>query len=330
MKKTLIALAVLAASSASMAQVTLYGVADVAVGASEKTNAASGSNFGLANTSFQALANGSLTNGNSRFGLKGTEDLGGGLTASFNFESSINIATGANQGSGSLLFSRNAWVQLAGGFGSIKAGRQLNPTFLSVATWELTGTANYSVAMNQFGVDASGGVRDNAEITYSTPNMGGFSLSAGFVPEGNNAFAASPNKGKYDLSATYAAGPLAASVAYNKIDTGQEATTLGGAYNFGMFTVAGSWNQVKKGNGDKITEGFTLGASLPLGQWTLTADLAQDTISRAASSTDTDWLLEAKYALSKRTFVYGAFVSDGKGKTKEDNTAYALGLRHNF
>ena len=75
MKKTLIALAVLAASTASMAQVTLYGVADVAVGASDKTNAASGSNYGLATTQFQALANGSLTNGNSRFGLKGSEDL---------------------------------------------------------------------------------------------------------------------------------------------------------------------------------------------------------------------------------------------------------------
>jgi predicted porin len=331
MKKTLIALAVLAASTASMAQVTLYGVADVAVGASDKTNAASGSNYGLANTSFQALANGSLTNGNSRFGLKGTEDLGGGMKAGFVFESSVNIATGANQGSGSLLFSRNAYVTLGGAFGEIKAGRQLNPTFLSIANWELTGTANYSVAMNQFGVAVSGGVRDNAEVTYSTPKMGGLGVSLGFVPEGNQQFgtAAAP-KGKYDIAATYGAGPLAASLAYNKVADGVEATTLGGAYNFGMVTVGGSWNQVKDGAGNKATEGFTLGASLPMGAWTFTVDMAQDTISRAISSTDTDWLLEAKYALSKRTFVYGVYVADGKGKTAQDNSAYALGLRHNF
>jgi predicted porin len=105
---------------------------------------------------------------------------------------------------------------------------------------------------------------------------------------------------------------------------------LGGAYNFGMFTVAASWNNVKDAAGKTATEGYTLGASLPMGPWTFTADLAQDTVSRAASSTDTDWLLEAKYALSKRTFVYGVYIADGKGKTAQDNTAYALGLRHNF
>ena len=331
MKKTLIALAVLAASTASMAQVTLYGVADVAVGASDKTNAASGSNYGLATTQFQALANGSLTNGNSRFGLKGSEDLGGGLKANFNFESSVNIATGANQGSGNLLFSRAAWVELAGGFGSLKAGRQLNPTFLSIANWEVTGTANYSVTMNQFGGAVSGGVRDNAMVTYSTPKMGGFGLSVGSVLQGQALFGtvADP-KGKYDIAATYGAGPIAASLAYNKVDAGQEATTLGGAYNFGMVTVAASWNQVKNGAGVAQTEGYTLGASLPMGPWTFTVDMAQDTISRTANSTDTDFLLEAKYALSKRTFVYGAYINDGKGKTAQDNSAYALGLRHNF
>jgi predicted porin len=79
-----------------------------------------------------------------------------------------------------------------------------------------------------------------------------------------------------------------------------------------------------------LTEGYSLGASIPMGAFTFTADMAQDTISRAASSTDTNFLLEAKYALSKRTFVYGAYVMDGKGKTKEDASAYSLGLRHNF
>jgi predicted porin len=67
-----------------------------------------------------------------------------------------------------------------------------------------------------------------------------------------------------------------------------------------------------------------------MGAFTFTADMAQDTISRAANSTDTDFLLEAKYALSKRTFVYGVYMMDGKGKTASDVNGYALGLRHNF
>jgi predicted porin len=329
MKKTLIALAVLAASTASMAQVTLYGVADVAVGASDKVVA--GSAWGQANDKFQALANGSLTNGNSRFGMKGSEDLGGGLKANFVLESSVNLATGANQGSGGLLFSRNAYLQLAGGFGSITAGRQLNPTFFSLAAWELTGAANYSVAANQFGGVVAGGFRDNAMVTYSTPKMGGFGVTAGFVPEGNAQFgtAVAP-KGKYDVTATYAAGPLAASVAYNKVDAGQEGSMVGGAYNFGMFTVAASWSSAQTGAGVKLTEGYTVGASMPMGPWTFTVDMAQDTISRAANSTDTDVMLEVKYSLSKRTTVYGVYIADGKGKTASDLNAYSLGLRHNF
>jgi predicted porin len=62
-----------------------------------------------------------LNNGNSRFGLKGTEDLGGGLKAAFNFEGGINIANGAGNTSGGQLFSRAANVSLMGGFGEIRA-----------------------------------------------------------------------------------------------------------------------------------------------------------------------------------------------------------------
>jgi predicted porin len=326
MKKTLIALAVLAASTASMAQVTLYGVADVAVGSVDK----SAGGLGLTNDKFQAIASNVLNNGNSRFGLKGTEDLGGGLKAMFQYEGGINIANGAGNTSGGQLFSRTATVGLSGGFGSLVAGRTLTTSFFSVAAWELTGTANYSVVANQFGFGGAG-PRDSAAVKYDTPAMGGISASAMFIPEGNAAYGtALAPKGKYDLSVGYGAGPMVATLAYNKVDSGAEGTVVGGSYNFGMVKVAASWNSVKDGAGNKVTEGYTLGASLPMGPWTFTADMAQDTISRAANSTDTDFLLEAKYALSKRTFVYGVYMMDGKGKTASDVNGYSLGLRHNF
>jgi predicted porin len=356
-------LAALAATGASFAQVTLYGVADVAVGAIDKVvNAAPAIPFnavtgvaaspaanvlGLSSNKFQAIASNVLNNGNSRFGLKGTEDLGGGLKANFNFEGGINIATGAGNTSGygngdaalgvnsglvgGQLFSRAANVSLAGGFGSLTAGRQLTTSFYSVASWELTGTANYSVVANQFGF---GGVapRDSAAVKYDTPAMGGFNASAMFTLEGNGVYldSAKAGKGKYDLSVGYGAGPMVASLAYNKVDAGVEGTVLGGSYNFGMVKVAASWNSLKDGSGNKLTEGYTLGASIPMGAFTFTADMAQDTISRATSSNDTNFLLEAKYALSKRTFIYGVYVMDGKGKQAEDVSGYALGLRHNF
>ena len=321
MKKTLIALAVLAASTASMAQVTLYGVADLAVGGLSTGK----SGVGFANDKFQAIANNTMNNGSSRFGMRGTEDLGGGLKAGFNFEAAVNLANGATDAN---TFQRAANMSLAGGFGTLTAGRFLTASFYSIAAWELTGAANYSAYANQFGYGVAS--RDTAGVKYDTPAMGGLKASLAFVPEGNAVYGtALAPKGKYDLSVGYGAGPLVASLAYGKIDAGNESTVVGGSYDFGMVKVAASYTTAKNSAGVAQTEGYSLGASLPMGPWTFTADMAQDTISRAANSTDTNFVLEAKYALSKRTFVYGVYLMDGKGKTAEDAAAYSLGLRHN-
>ncbi len=334
-------MAALAATGASFAQVTLYGVADVAIGASDKAAVAGAANsaYALPNTNVMAVTNGNsgLNNGNSRFGLRGTEDLGGGLKAGFNFESSIDLASGATNGSGGTLFARAANVSLSGGFGSLTVGRQLTPSFLALAAWELTGTANYSVTMGQFGTVVGGSnnvARDVGMAAYSTPNMGGFVATLGAVLEGNGVYgtAAAP-KGKYDLAATYGAGPVAIGFGYNKVADGKEGTTLGGSYNFGAVKVAASWNSQKDGAGTKQIEGYTLGASLPMGAFTLTGDIStvqSGSALAAGNSSDTNYLLEAKYALSKRTFVYGIYLIDQKGINAVDTNAYALGLRHNF
>jgi len=115
MKKTLVALAVLAASGASMAQstVTLYGIADVQfnIESSDKTGTSISQN---------QIASGGV-NG-SRFGLKGSEDVGGGLSVNFDFQQGFSIDTGAardeknNQGVAynNNAFSRASWVGLSG------------------------------------------------------------------------------------------------------------------------------------------------------------------------------------------------------------------------
>ncbi|MDO9203061.1 MAG: porin, partial [Hydrogenophaga sp.] len=112
MKKSLIALAVLAASGAAMAQssVTLYGIADVVI---HKDKGASA-----------ALASGGVSG--SRLGFKGTEDLGGGLKANFVLEQGLQLDTGAI-GDGTAktagqAFSRQSYVGLSGGFGEVKLG----------------------------------------------------------------------------------------------------------------------------------------------------------------------------------------------------------------
>ena len=148
MKKSLIALAVLGFAGAAMAQssVTLYGVADAGLG---KTKSAGESrvNMHSANT---------MNNGNSRLGVRGVEDLGGGLKAGFNFETGLSLEDGSTAASGPGFWSRNANMWVGGNWGTFKMGRTLNLSFYGVAAWELTGTANYSVVANTYGYVGGG------------------------------------------------------------------------------------------------------------------------------------------------------------------------------
>ncbi|MDZ4162965.1 MAG: porin, partial [Burkholderiales bacterium] len=313
MKKTLIALAAVAATGAAFAQssVTLYGVADVAVG---KTNQAG---LGLTNDKFQAIASNVLNNGTSRFGLRGTEDLGGGLKAGFNFEGGLSLANGAGNLSGGQLFSRAANVSLMGGFGEIRAGRSLTPSFYSTAAWELTGAANYSVVASQFGF-VTAGPRDSALVMYRSPNFGGLTVDIATILKGNDASAAAGDQDKMDLGVTYKAGALTASLGYNKVSGAKANSAIGAKYDFGAFAVAGSYQDPAG-----VNKGFSLGVSAPMGPVTLTADVAR----MNSGAKNTDFLLEAKYALSKRTFAYAVYMKDGALAGGKDTNGYAIGVR---
>ncbi|MBW6494072.1 MAG: porin [Burkholderiaceae bacterium] len=303
MKKTLLAVAVAAAlPAAAFAQVTLYGVADMAVVKATGVDA-------------QLSSNGGGNNGTSRIGVRGTEDLGGGLKASFNFEQAVNIETGATEAT---TFQRAAWVGLSGGFGSVRLGRSLSPSFYGVAAWELTGTANYSVTYGTFGA-AGGNTRNNSEIAYTTPNMSGFSATIAYVAEADNG---GPTVGnRVDGNVTYRNGPLVVAGWYNENSEDPDAGYgVGGKYNFGMFTVAGSY-QSKKTKDD----GFTLGAATKLGPVALVFDVARINYDLPDTSY-TNYLLEAKYPLSKATFMYATYLK--RDDLNVNQTSF--GMRHNF
>ncbi len=325
MKKTLIALAVLAASGASMAQVTLYGVADIAIGAI--------GNVPGVKSDLNMKTNDAQNDGNSRWGIKVVEDLGSGLKATAQFEQNIDYQTGAT----GTTDARYAYLALDGGFGRIKAGRTLSPSFFGVAAWELTGAANFSAVANQFGF-AGAGSRNSREFSYTTPNMGGFTAQFGYVTELDGI----ENGGlgsKFDANAVYAGGPLAVGLSYWKNDkVAAGASTdgnyaLGASYNFGSFTLAGSWQDAAG-----ASQGWSLGASVPVGAWKFTVDVAQDT-----GYDDTDYLFYAGYSLSKRTTLYTNYRRDGKSnksavnaagvlgvKTAVDTDYYGVGIRMNF
>ncbi len=309
MKKSLIALAVLAASGVAMAQssVTLYGVADLGLVKSDGVSA-------------QMTSAGAMNNGTNRLGVRGVEDLGGGLKASFNFEQGINAEDGALTGGAAGAWNRAAWIALEGGFGRFQMGRTLNPSFYGVAAWELTGTANYSAAGTQFGYTGQG-PRTNSLFQYTTPNMGGFTGSLGYIMKPDNG-----GNAKYDLNAIYRNGPLVAALSYNKTNTMKGNMALGASYDFGMAKVAGSIQ-----NNGGPSKGFTIGATVPVGAFALTLDIARE---NGTGMKNTDVLLEGKYALSKRTFAYAAYYKDGAapgGVYKTGAKSHlGLGVRHNF
>ena len=323
MKKTLIALAVLAASGAAMAQssVTLYGVADAGIGKMKV-----GANDG--NNKFQFTSASTMNNGNSRIGLKGVEDLGSGLKIGFNFEQGLDLDNGGTVNGTTWGREANVWV---GGdnWGRVKLGRSLTPSYNGLAAYELMGAPNYSVIANTYGFVGTG-ARNDSQISYASPNWGGFGFELAYVSKndiGNN---------KWDGNVTYKNGGLGVGLSANKV-TGDKANyALGAKYDFGSFVVGGSFQEARSAAdhstvalpvGEYRRRGVTLGGGVKFGAASLTLDLTRDLkheINNVNAKKYTNGVFEAKYALSKRTFVYGAYLRlDGTNN-------YGVGIRHNF
>ncbi|WP_114968906.1 porin [Rhodoferax ferrireducens] len=338
MKKTLIALAVLAASGAAMAQstVTLYGVADTWFGQTE-------TGVGAAKLK-QTVLN---TNGmnSSRWGLKGSEDLGGGLKAVFQLESGFNIDTGAQTDSASL-FNRQAFVGLAGGFGSVTAGRQYTAyDALRGATNNTYDTAAFTTTGTVWGYGAVADYasRVNNSIAYTSPDFGGFS-GAAVVGLGENKTATVDANQNLSLHVKYAKGPVLVGYAYqeqkaqNALVTDTATTKynlIAGSYDFGVVKLVGGYNTAKvNDNSDKE---YQLGLSAPIGTSANVAigyTKSKGEVAGATTSNGKGYSVVGYYDLSKRTRLYAA-----ASKTTADNNAgadtaatanFGLGVRHNF
>ena len=311
MKKSLIALAVLAASGVAFAQssVTLYGVADAGIGKIE-----AGGNDGSDKTEF--ISGSTMNNGTSRLGVRGVEDLGGGLKAGFQFETGLDLDNGAQ--ADTAFWARQANVWLGGNWGTFKLGRQFTPSYLTTATYELTGTANYSALGNTYNY-AGIGLRANSAFAYVTPNFGGFSAALAYVTKTDLG----ADKAAYDLGLMYANGPIGVGVSANKFSTSKTNYQVGGKYSFGNFAVAASYTQASNA-AKAVRRGAGLGVSGTFGAFTATLDLTRDTKNEWTGDKYTNGVVELKYALSKRTFVYGAFLR------YDDTNNYGIGIRHNF
>lgn len=358
MKKSLIALAVLAAAGAASAQssVSLYGLADVYVGSVKNTIANPGSKT-------QTAVNSSGLN-NSRWGLRGSEDLGNGLKANFVLEAGFETDTGAAGSLGST-FQRKSTVGLSGAFGSVELGR--NYTAYDTLRAVTNNTADTNVAVtnevwqNGSTYNANGTINVSADydnrvsnsIRFDSAVYGGFSGSVAYGfgenkdwDSKNNVLAkGNDSTDNLSLHVKYANGPLLVGYAYQQQNTANSANKdtkfnlLAGSYDFGVAKLVAGYNTVKRqqtatlGGEDKE---YQFGVEAPLGAVTLYAGYANsenETTGGVTVSERSGYNLAATYALSKRTTAYAGYknieIDSGAGKGNEIN-AFAVGVRHTF
>jgi predicted porin len=347
MKKTLIALAALAATAGvahAQSSVTLYGIADAYVGVNRTETSSATVALRAAKVS-QGVVNGSGLS-SSRWGLRGSEDLGGGLAAVFTLESGFDISTGAqanvagsSSATSAVLFGRTATVGLKGGFGETRLGRQYT------AYDSLRGVTNNTYDSNTFATTGAiwgVGIQDysnriNNSISYASPVFGGFSGSVVYgFGEDKSATASASNS--VSAQVRYANGPLLVGYAFQR-ERSTVASTIfsnangpalaaigavgavgtadtrkyhlvGASWDFGVAKLTGSYNQAK--NNTLKDREYQVGVSVPFGAASIAAGYTHAKSETQASNASTDgtgYSLLGTYDLSKRTTLYAGYIN---------------------
>lgn len=355
MKKSPISLAILALAAAiggaaqAQSNVQVYGLLDVGVENVNHTSATGGNVT-------RVMSGGMNT---SRWGFRGTEDLGGGLKAVFNLEGGIFMDTGAQDGA---LFKRQAYVGLEGAFGRVVVGRSFTSVYDTVISYDPMGFApNYSWATSgpatgpskygfttaydnlikysgsfgdfRFGAnygagEQTTGVADSAKMGATVAyKIGGANLMATYERNNGNTVVATGNRDEntvWHIGANYETGPVkffAVLRDYN-LTAGRAATA--------DVEATTTWGGV---------------AFKPNEVTTLTGAVYHINVKNVAAGRDADptmYVLRYRYALSKRTDVHvsGAYAKAKNGQLtglSRDDAGFAnsqrgitVGMQHRF
>jgi predicted porin len=361
MKKSLIALAVMAAAGAASAQssVTLFGIVDATL---QWSKGNSGDvRFRVTNSGYNS----------SRLGFRGTEDLGGGMAASFWLEAGVNnddgsgqntivnSGTGSATGGGGLTFNRRSTVSLSGGWGELRIGRDYTPTFWNLTVFDPFGTnGSGTTATLQSGATGVNTVRASNSIGYFAPaNIGGFYGQAQYaeneLPNNTGPFI---DNGRYmGFRVGYAAGPFNVAFAAGRTDTTDAAgfgnilaMNLGGQWDFGVAKLLGQivWDNNIAGLNDADGRGFLIGGLMPVGAGEIRLAYSQYRFDFNLGGSDPKvkkLAIGYVHNLSKRTAVYATLAhlknsggaaqavnSAAVGAVNDSSSAFDLGIRHSF
>jgi predicted porin len=300
-------LAALAAAGPAAAQgtgVTLYGRVDLNV------TKFSGGPWEMTQTS------------TSRIGLRGTEPLGSGWAAIFQFESRINPDTGTTEAA---FWGRESWVGMRGPLGTLRLGRTLTPAQRIASNYDPHGTDGIgSFGSGGLLISTSPLARFDDGVYFETPKLAGFSVFAGVqlddkINTADDRFTS--------IRLRYEAGPLDLSLGHADLSPGNRVASVGGAYAFGGVKPMFQFHTGRRNGGERST--WLVGVVARLGSGELRAATSRND---DRSSADIDRTLTAvgyDHPISKRTLVYGTVARDRTSGAKASN-GFELGIRHGF
>ena len=318
--------------------------------------------FGVIDTSYQSYNNGTNRFSRagdqgyafSRFGFRGSEDLGNGLRALYELEAQLNPSSGqlgTTTPTTNEIFSREAWAGLAGRMGEVRLGR----TDVSWSS-EIDLFSGYNVTWNATPINGSPiemGVDTKNTVRYTTPNINGLQVMVGHAFGNNHGSAADTDTSQTGASATYRKGNLKLGAGWHKADAATKAAqrdmqAYGVGYDFGKVQASLMHARGDNSTTDDVTSKssvasvkFPLPSAMAL---TFSYFTAEDGTKLTANS-GKGYLIGATKDLSKRTRLYAGYatvknqansamylnqITNAPAVLGGDTSATFVGINHRF
>ncbi len=302
--------------------VLIYGLIDVGV---NKGNGGTAANTGANGLSKAWVVKQAAS---SRLGFRGSEDLGGGMSAQFHIEHRFTPDDGQ---SASPFWQGRSYVQLTNAqIGSVYLGREYSPAFwtairLDPFDWNGVGQLGGSQFAGYLNTSI---VRTDNTVGYRSPSLSGLTINAA-VSAGEGA-----NGRDQGVNFEYNKAPWYVSAAYDGIKGGPAATdgnrlfNAGLAYDFGVIKPILYAARSKTAGGTRENKFYSVGFKAPAGPGVIKAVYARYN-PFGSDNTQQKLALGYEYFFSKRTLTY-ADLSQGREQNRSNNTAYSMGLRHSF
>lgn len=272
--------------------------------------------------------------GTNRFGFKGSEDLGNGLKAIYEFEFGFSGDTGNSFGNTT---NRHSWVGLTGAFGTALGGRVDGARYSFVGKYDPFKNQTVANAGSVFGVTSGLGQADRADnaVVYITPELApGLKFLAAYTTDllggttdaGTTSIAGQDvetgDTPLYAIAAMYDNGPISLLLDYENLQIKRSAVgggdlefdlwVAGASYDFGVVKLSAYYESTEGddtaskavSNGD----GWLIGLTAPVtSNIKLMASYVKGNDDRAANSDCDKWGIGGEYAFSKRTYLYATY-----------------------